>query len=121
MAKRMLDGMKVHTETLATGFYEGVNFKGGDFLKQKITMKLFREEQHLPSKVIDRDSMRGWKESGSMDTFTRAKIRVQEILVSYKRPVLDRDKVNQLCAFVENLAKQAGLEQLPIPEDFQLA
>jgi trimethylamine:corrinoid methyltransferase-like protein len=93
MAKRMLDGMKVHTETLATGFYEGVNFKGGDFLKQKITMKLFREEQHLPSKVIDRDSMRGWKESGSMDTFTRARIRVQEILASYKRPELDSDKV----------------------------
>jgi trimethylamine--corrinoid protein Co-methyltransferase len=119
MAKRMLEGMKVHTETLATGFYEGVNFKGGDFLKQKITMKLFREEQHMPSKVIDRDSMRGWKESGSMDTFTRARIRVQEILASYKRPELDTEKVSQLHSFVLDLAKQAGLEQLPILEDFQ--
>jgi|SRR6266496_3398147 len=116
MAKRMLDGMKVHTETLATGFYEGVNFKGGDFLKQKITMKLFREEQHLPSKVIDRDSMRGWKESGSMDTFKRARIRVQEILESYKRPELDSDKVNQLHDYVLNLAKQAGIDSLPVHE-----
>ena len=73
MAKRMLDGMKVHTETLATGFYEGVNFKGGDFLKQRITLQLFQKEQHMPGKVIDRDSMRGWKESGSMDTFARGK------------------------------------------------
>ena len=117
MAKRMLDGMKVHTETLATGFYEGVNFKGGDFLKQKITMKLFREEQHLPSKVIDRDSMRGWKESGSMDTFTRARIRVQEILASYKRPDLDPEKVQQLHAFVLDLAKQAGMENLPLLDE----
>ena len=61
MAQRMVQGMKIHTETLATGFYEGVNFKGGDFLKQRITMQLFQKEQHMPGKVIDRDSMRGWK------------------------------------------------------------
>jgi trimethylamine--corrinoid protein Co-methyltransferase len=116
MAKRMLDGMKVRTETLATGYYEGVNFKGGDFLKQKITMKLFREEQYLPSKVIDRDSMRGWKESGSMDTFTRARIRVQEILASYERPHLDPETVNQLHAFILELAKNAGMDALPVHE-----
>ncbi|MBE0671377.1 MAG: trimethylamine methyltransferase family protein [Anaerolineales bacterium] len=121
MAQRMLQGMKIQTETLATGFYEGVNFKGGDFLKQKITMKLFREEQHMPGKVIDRDSMRGWKESGSMDTFERAQIRVKEILASYKRPELDPEKENQLHAYVLDLAKQAGLEHLPILEEFQLA
>jgi trimethylamine--corrinoid protein Co-methyltransferase len=121
MAKRMLEGMKVHTETLATGFYEGVNFKGGDFLKQRITMQLFREEQYLPGKVIDRDSMRGWKESGSMDTFTRARKRVQEILAAYKRPELDIEKLSQLHAYVLDLAKQAGLEQLPLLEDFEPA
>lgn len=116
MAKRMLDGMKVHTETLATAFYEGVNFKGGDFLKQKITMKLFREEQHMPSTVIDRDSMRGWKESGSLDTFTRAQIRVQEILASYKPPALAPAKVRQLHAFVLDLAREAGMDSLPAHE-----
>ena len=120
MAKRMLQGMKVHTETLATGFYEGINFKGGDFLKQRITMQLFQKEQHMPSKVIDRDSMRGWKESGSMDTFSRARIRVQEILDSYRRPELDPDKVDQLHAYVLDLANKAGLEQLPFIEDFSM-
>jgi trimethylamine---corrinoid protein Co-methyltransferase len=119
MAKRMVQGMKIHTETLATQFYEGVNFKGGDFLKQRITMQLFQHEQHMPSKVIDRDSMRGWKESGSMDTFTRAKIRVDEILASYRRPELDIAKENELHAFVLELAKKAGVEHLPMLEDFQ--
>ncbi len=116
MAKRMLDGMKVHTETLATGFYEGINFKGGDFLKQRITLQLFQKEQHMPGKVIDRDSMRGWKESGSMDTFTRAKIRVREILASYKPPELDPDKVEALQDYVHDLAKKAGMDELPTHE-----
>jgi trimethylamine--corrinoid protein Co-methyltransferase len=116
MAKRMLQGMKIHTETLATGFYEGINFKGGDFLKQRITMQLFQKEQHMPSKVIDRDSMRGWKESGSMDTFTRARIRVKEILASYTQPELDPVKVAELHAFVLDLAKQAGMDTLPAHE-----
>ncbi len=121
MAQRMLQGMKIQTETLATGFYEGVNFKGGDFLKQKITMQLFREEQHMPGKVIDRDSMRGWKESGSMDTFERAQIRVKEILASYKRPELDPEKESQLHKFVLELAHEAGLQSLPIIEEFEPA
>jgi trimethylamine:corrinoid methyltransferase-like protein len=70
----------------------------------------------MPGKVIDRDSMRGWRESGSMDTFTRAKIRVQEILASYTRPELDPAKVKQLQAFVLDLAHQAGMEHLPVHE-----
>ncbi len=121
MAKRMIAGMKIQTETLATGFYEGVNFKGGDFLKQRITMQLFQKEQHLPGKVIDRDSMRGWKESGSMDTFTRARNRVKELLASYQRPEIDPAKEAELHAYVLDLANKAGLEHLPLIEDFQPA
>ncbi len=54
MAQRLLVGMEVRTETLATALFEGINFKG-DFLKQKITRELFPREQNLPSAVIDRD------------------------------------------------------------------
>ena len=113
--------MKIHTEALATGFYEGVNFKGGDFLKQRIPMQLFQKEQNMPSPIIDRDSIRGWKAGGSLDTFDRAKIRVNQLLASYKRPELDPAQVTQLHAFVLNHAKQAGSESLPLIEDFELA
>ena len=116
MAKRMLDGLKIHTETLATGFYEGVNFKGGDFLKQKITLKLFREEQHMPSTIIDRDSIRGWKESGGLDTFGRARQRVDQLIASYTKPELDPAKVDALHAFVLDLARKAGMDTLPAHE-----
>ena len=120
MAKRMLMGVRQHTETLATGFYDDkINFKGGDFLKQKITMKLFREEQHLPSSVIDRDSTRAWKAAGSLDAFGRAKLRVNELLASYRRPKLDPVQESRLHTFMLNLSQKAGLEQLPFIEDFQ--
>jgi trimethylamine--corrinoid protein Co-methyltransferase len=113
MAKRMVQGIKIHTDTLATGFYEGVDFKGGDFLKQRITLQLFQKEQHMPSMIIDRDSMRGWKESGRLDAFGRARIRVQQLIASYTKPELDPGKVAQLHAFVFDLAKQAGMDELP--------
>ena len=117
MAKRMITGMQLHTETLATGFFDSnINFKGGDFLKQKITMQLFRKEQHLPSNVIDRDSMRNWKEAGSMDTFKRAKIIVDQLLASYSKPQLDEAKETALHDFMLDLARKAGMDALPSHE-----
>ena len=121
MAKRLIGGVKQHTDTLATGFYDDkINFKGGDFLKQKITMQLFREEQHLPGNVIDRSSTRAWKEAGSLDAFGRAKLHVKELLASYTRPDLDPAKVTRLHAFMLDLAKKAGHEELPKLEEYQL-
>jgi len=122
MAKRMVMGVKQHTETLATGFYdEKINFKGGDFLKQKITLKLFREEQHLPSSVIDRDSTRAWKAAGSLDAFGRAKLRVHELLASYRRPTLDPAQEGRIHAYMLDLSQKAGLAELPALEEFQPA
>ena len=122
MAKRMLEGVQLRTETLATEFYDkNINFKGGDFLKQRITMNLFRKEQHLPSDVIDRASMRDWKKAGSLDTFERAKVMVTNLLASYKRPEIDPAKLTELHSFMLDLAKKSGVEQLPLIEDFQPA
>jgi trimethylamine--corrinoid protein Co-methyltransferase len=112
MAKRMLEGVSVRTETLATAMFEGINFKG-DFLKQRVTRELFAQEQYLPSDVIDRDSIRGWQQSGSMDTFARAKVRTQQLLDEYQRPQMDPDREKELVGMVEGLAKQAGMNTLP--------
>jgi len=118
MAKRMLEGVQLRTETLATEFYDkDINFKGGDFLKQRVTMNLFRKEQHLPSDVIDRASMRDWKKSGSLDTFERAKVMVKALLASYTKPVLDEAKEKALHAFMLDLAKKCGMDSLPVIEE----
>jgi len=114
MAKRMLTGVNLHTDTLATGFYDDdINFRGGDFLKQRITMQLFRTEQHIPSSIIDRDSVRGWKNSGGLDAFGRARVRVKELLASYIKPALDEPKEKALHAFMLDLAQKSGMDTLP--------
>jgi trimethylamine--corrinoid protein Co-methyltransferase len=112
MTRRLLDGMKVQTDTLATELFEGINFKG-DFLKQKATRNLFKKEQHLPSAVIDRDSMRGWQEAGGLDTFARARKRTEQLLADYESPEIDPALLNELTCMVEDLAKAAGMNALP--------
>jgi len=111
MAKRLLQGVQVRTETLATAFFEGINFKG-DFLKQKATRQLFSQEQYLPSAVIDRDSHRGWLESGALDAFARAKARTQQLLDAYQPPALDPAQVAELRNMVGALARAAGMDKL---------
>ncbi len=112
MSRRLAEGIHLHTETLATALFEGINFKG-EFLKQKATRQLITKEQYLPSAVIDRGSIRAWKQSGEKDTVTRAKERVQELLAAYQPPELDPSQVKELRTMVSKLAEDAGMAQLP--------
>jgi trimethylamine--corrinoid protein Co-methyltransferase len=112
MIKRLLDGMRVHTETLATAMFETFNFKA-EFLKQRSTRELFAKEQILPSAVIDRDSIRGWQADGSLDTFARAKLRTCQLLDAYTRPEIEPSQEAELHAFVQGLASRAGMDVLP--------
>ncbi len=115
MAKRLLTGILTPTETLATAMFEGINFKG-DFLKQKATRDLFSKEQYLPSRVLDRDSIRGWHQSGSQDTLRRAEDQVQQLLAQYEPPVLPEDELRELYKLVERQAAAAGMSTLPALE-----
>lgn len=112
MTKRMLQGMIVHTDPLASNMYEGIDFQG-NFLKQRLTRDLITKEQYLPSAVIDRSSAQTWKQMGSQDTFSRAKSRVANLLTSYERPALPQGAVQEMKQMVESLAIQAGMDGLP--------
>ncbi len=112
MSKRLVEGIKLHTDTLATAMFEGINFKG-EFLKQKVTRDLVKQEQYLPSPVIDRGSIRSWKQTGELDTVARAQARVEELLAAYQPPKTDPGQTKELKALVESLAAKAGMDQLP--------
>jgi len=113
MAKRLLSGIHTPTETLATAMFEGINFKG-DFLKQKVTRELFSQEQYLPSKVLDRDSIRGWHQDGSLDSSSRARSQVKLLLDQYETPELPEYQIKELKNLVNKQAKDAGLDSLPV-------
>jgi trimethylamine--corrinoid protein Co-methyltransferase len=110
--RRFLDGVQPRTETLALELFEGIGF-AGEFLKQRATKDLFPLEQHLPSKVIDRDSVRGWRQSGALDTWERAKERTRQLLDAYEPPSHDPTSMAELRAIVARLAHEAGLSALP--------
>ncbi len=112
MALRLVEGIQVHTDTLAQEMFESIGFRG-DFLKQKITRQLFPKEQYLPSAVLERGSIRAWEEGGRLDTFARAKARVRELLAAYQRPPMDPDQERELRSMVERLARHAGMDSLP--------
>ncbi len=112
-SKRLLEGISEFDGDFLTAFYEGFEFKG-DFLKQRITRDLFKKEQYLPSDVIDRDSLRGWQESGKLDAWQRAKDRTRKVLNDYHSPQIDPKLKNELFNLMTSEAKRAGMDHLPV-------
>ena len=86
MAQRLLIGIDTPQSSLALGTFAQIGLTA-DFLKLKETRQLFRQEQHLPSSVIDRASLRTWQESGNQDAARRTKDRVKELLMQYNKPL----------------------------------
>lgn len=113
MAKRMVRGVEVQTDPLATAMFAGMDFKA-NFLKLAETRRLFSKEQYLPSSVIDRGSIRAWQEAGSLDAFARAKERTKQLLAAYQRPSAWAGQERELATMVKSLARSAGMEDLPV-------
>lgn len=87
MVQRLLAGIDGSHPSLALEAFEQAG-PAGDFLKLQSTRRLFRQEQHLPSKVIDRGSIRAWQESGSLPAPERARQRADELAAAYRQPEL---------------------------------
>ena len=97
-------GEKVPSETLATAMFAQIGLSG-EFLKLKETRALFRQEQHLPSTVVDR-SARGSEPAS--DILTRARTRVDELVSKYRKPSLSEDVLRKFQAIVDREADRAG-------------
>ena len=57
--------------------------------------------------------MRGWMESGSLDTFDRAKLRVNDLVAKYQRPDVALEHEKELVNFITSLARSTGMDTLP--------
>jgi trimethylamine--corrinoid protein Co-methyltransferase len=78
MAKRILGGVTVTPETLATDIIEQVG-PGGHYLTQEHTRTHFRTEFWLPT-LIDRQMRRTWTANGKKTMAERIRARVVDIL-----------------------------------------
>jgi trimethylamine--corrinoid protein Co-methyltransferase len=117
MARRLVQGIGTPTPTLATGSFAAAGPEGR-FLELDETRKLFRGEQFLPSKVIDRASRRAWLDAGGLDAFDRARARVTELVAGYRLPAIAPEVTAALIALVRREGEAVGLVGLPgVPEE----
>jgi len=103
-AQRLARGIEVRGESLATAMFAQTGLSG-EFLKLKETRARFRQEQYLPSPVIDR-SARGSEPPS--DVFRRARTRVDELVSKYQKPSLPEDVLRKFQAIVDREADRAG-------------
>jgi trimethylamine---corrinoid protein Co-methyltransferase len=112
MVQRVLRGVGTPTATLATEAFAAAGPEGR-FLELDETRRLFREEQFMPSPVIDRTSRRGWLDGGGLDAFARARDRVDALVASYRPPELDEEVRSRMVSLVRDAGAGHGLAELP--------
>ncbi len=112
MAQRLRSGVGTPTDSLAVEMFARAGLEG-HFLELADTRRLFRGEQHLPSAIIDRASHRAWLDDGGLDTFGRARRRVDELLATYRRPAIDPAVEAAISDRVRREGAAVGLASLP--------
>jgi trimethylamine--corrinoid protein Co-methyltransferase len=117
MAKRLIAGVEVRDEPIALELMQKMGHRG-DYLGQLHTLKWFREEQYIPSEIIDRGSLEAWKKKGRKSAWERAQDRVVALLDTYQSPPIADDVRSELRALTLKAAQTFGMDELPpLPKD----
>ena len=116
-ALRLVRGITLPEGSLGLDSIREAGF-GGRFLELPETRRRFREEQHLPSAVVDRGSLRVWLEGGGRDMFARARSRVDALLAGTVPLTLDPARADELVGRVAAALRAVGYDGLPgvVPE-----
>jgi trimethylamine--corrinoid protein Co-methyltransferase len=94
MAKRILSGIQVSSETLAADVITAVG-PGGHYLAQEHTRKHFRQEMWFPG-LMDRQMRRAWEATGELRMAERVRARVLDILENHAAEPMDDHTVSRL-------------------------
>ena len=109
-AQRLTRGIKGSKESLALGAFAQIGLSG-EFLKLKETRRLFRDEQHFPSTVIERGSRA--EGQPCRDTFARARESATQLLAQYQPPAIPANVVADIRSIALREARCVGLTNLP--------
>ena len=110
MALRLERGIEFTEETMAVDLIEKLG-PGGVFLETDLTMKYFKSEPYMPSKVIDRQDRKNWEENGSKTIFERAQAKVKDIQDNHTPVALDSDRGGRLEDVLQAVAQELGIDR----------
>jgi trimethylamine--corrinoid protein Co-methyltransferase len=117
MAKRLIGGVAQRDDPIALGLMRKLGHRA-DYLAQPHTLKWFAKELYIPSEVIDRGSLDGWKKKGAKTAFERAQDRVQKLVSSYEPSPIPDDLRAELRNIATQAAQKFGMDALPpLPRD----
>jgi trimethylamine--corrinoid protein Co-methyltransferase len=112
MAKRLIAGVEARDEPIALDLMRKLGPRA-DYLAQTHTLRWFDKEFYIPSPVIDRGTLDGWKRKGAKTTWERAKDRVNELLAVYEPSPMSDDLRKELRAIATKAAQAHGMDELP--------
>jgi trimethylamine--corrinoid protein Co-methyltransferase len=116
MAKRLSAGLQPRDKTIALDLIRK-HGHNADYLSDPHTLKWFKQEQYIPSAVIDRKAYDTWRMEDGNSVVGRAKSRVDKLLADYKPSNLDPKIKQELKKITETAAARFGMDNLPeIPE-----
>ena len=116
MAKRLVAGIEARETPVALTLMRKLGHRA-DYLAQPHTLKWFSKELYLPSEVIDRGSLDGWKKKGAKTAFERANDRVGQLLATYQPPPISDALRAELRDIASQAALKFGMDQLPPLKD----
>jgi trimethylamine:corrinoid methyltransferase-like protein len=112
MAKRLIRGVEARDEPIALDLMRRLGHRA-DYLAQTHTLKWFAEELYIPSAVIDRGSLEGWRRKGAKTTWERAQDRVRELWATYTPSPISDELRAELRAIATTAARRFGMDELP--------
>jgi len=113
MVRRFVRGIEVRDDPIALSLLQNSGHKG-NFLALPHTRKWYREEQYMPSDIVDRASYDTWKSRGEKSAYERARDRVEKLVATYQPTSLSKELRQELRTITIRAAQTFGMQSLPL-------
>jgi trimethylamine--corrinoid protein Co-methyltransferase len=116
MISRLIEGVVPKEDFPSLPRFEEL-LKEGHLLISDHTRKYLKEEQYVPTGVVDRANRSRWERDGSQTLFQRAQAEVEQCLRDYRPSRVTSEVRSELVALMKKEASRYGMEQLPSIEN----
>ena len=96
MTYRLIKGISQRDDPIAKDLLALFDEKNTHLLSHDHTLKWFREEHYIPSKIVDRSTIDDWKEKGKLTIGQRATEQASKLIQKHPGTSLDNDIIKEL-------------------------